>query len=155
MFHLDSLGSFVVFIRSSMPLRAEMLARLTQVEFVPAARRFSQLQSLAAWFGETSYNTADRWSGKAQSSVQAPPTSRTKFATWRSVHTTPYAHAAAGKNDTHPPAPAEHHDDAVKQPVAPASAGQTPITTRQQTKIHPFCLLLYAIMQTTQILSKQ
>ncbi|KAL0020065.1 hypothetical protein WJX79_000087 [Trebouxia sp. C0005] len=100
-----------------------MLARLTQVEFVPAARRFTQLQSLAAWFGEASYNTADRWTGKAQSSCQASPTFRTNCATWRSVHTTPYAHAAAGNNDADSPVPAEHHGDAAKQPVTPASAG--------------------------------
>lgn len=100
-----------------------MLTRLTQLDFVPAARRFSQLQSLAAWFGEASYNGADRWSGKAQSSLQASPTCRMKCASWRTVHTTPHAHAAAGKNDAHPPVPAEHHEDAAKQPVAPASAG--------------------------------
>ncbi len=118
-----------------------MLARLTQLEFVPAARRFSQLQSLAAWFGEASYNTADGWSGKAQPSFQASPTFRTNCATWRTAHTTPYAHAAAGKNDAHPdpPVPAEHQDDAVNQTVAPASAGKTPITKRQQN-VHCFCL---------------
>ena len=136
MFHLESLSSFIVFTGSRTPLRAEMLARLTQVEFVPAARRFSQLQSLAAWFGEASYNTADRWSGKAPSSLPAFSTCRTNCVTWRSVHTAPHAHAAAGKNDAHPPVPAEHHahGDAVKQTVAPASAGITPITKRQQTK---------------------
>ncbi|DBA92536.1 TPA: hypothetical protein ACH3X1_002766 [Trebouxia sp. C0004] len=100
-----------------------MLARLTQVEFVPAARRFSQLQSLAAWFGEASYNTADRWSGKTLSSLQASHTCRTDCVTWRSVHNTPYAHAAAGRDDAHSPVPAEHHDDAAKQPVAATSAG--------------------------------
>jgi len=102
-----------------------MLARLTQLELIPAARRFSQLQSLAAWFGEPSYDIADRWSGKTLTSLQPSPTRRTSCVTWRSVHTTPYAHAAAGKNDTHPP---EHHDDAAKQPMTPASAGKTPIT---------------------------
>lgn len=117
---------------------AQMLARLTQIEAAAGSRRLTQLQSLAAWFEQTSVTITDsdqyrHASARASSAAYVPSIPRTSHPqrppcslaahSCRSIHTTPQSAAGVQEDGDgiHSHKPASQQPGATDQPPSTAT----------------------------------
>ena len=145
----------------------QMLARLTQIDGACAARRFSQLQSLAAWYCQAPCTTMASVPGRSVAAIVCPAflassNSCLGFPAQHSMHTLPPSQAAEGKgahdNDTpgaQLPKQAQQGPVANEELLTPASTGALSKLPVLDQTLHQFQIACDCTFDNIQLLHKQ